>query len=76
MNTGLHIDYEVADRITLLNLVECYDTLEAEVQEMNEMNSNVELPVHRLEDLVYNVQMMAHLKAVIKHFGGDPGGRF
>ena len=61
------IDYEVADSITLCNLRECVAMMESESIAISEMET---IPAHKAEDLVYNIQMIKHLHAVIKYFGG------
>ena len=63
---GLQIDFETADRITVLNLKDCYESLSKENLKINELDPIRE---HNKEDLCYNTRMMQHIKEVLSYFG-------
>lgn len=63
---GLQLDFEAADRITILNLKDCYKTLTKENEEIQALD---EIPEHKSQDLVYNINMLKHLSAVLHYFG-------
>lgn len=66
MALGLQIDYETADRITILNLKDCYRTLRSENSAIDKLDL---IPEHKAEDLCYNTRMMQHIKEVLSYFG-------
>ena len=64
METGLKIDWETADRITLLNLKEHRDYLTKELEDY--------IDGHWLhpEDVVNNKEVIKALDRIIVYFGG------
>jgi hypothetical protein len=66
----LELDYETADKITVLCLKDAYLSMNKEVKEaLDEIKNNGELPVYKKEDLVYNQSMMIHIREVLKYYG-------
>ena len=65
MNKGLQIDYETADRITLLCLKEQLDYLREELRQHQYENQYM-----HPEDVANTVKMMPALELIIKHYGG------
>ena len=63
---GLQLDFDTADRITILNLKDCYKTL---IKENEEIQALDEIPEHKSQDLVYNINMLKHISAVLHYFG-------
>lgn len=63
---GLQLDFDTADRITILNLKDCHKTL---TQENKEIEALDDIPEHKSEDLVYNIKMLKHISAVLHYFG-------
>lgn len=67
---ALTIDYETADKITVLNLKDAY---KYHKQDAEEITARIEaghgVPEHRKQDLVYNTTLMIHIKAVLAYFG-------
>jgi hypothetical protein len=74
MSKGLEITFEVADGITLCNLIECRERLQEEIDRWTENPRSEDNPdgywLHP-EDVGNNLKMIVHLNAVIKYFGGD-----
>jgi len=66
MKTGITIDYETADRITLATLIEQRNYLKKEMKEHHENGAYL-----HPEDVVNNTKMIKHISKVIKYFGGD-----
>ena len=66
MIKGLVLDFDTADRLTVCNLKECYGRM---IEECAEIEALEEIPVYKGEDLVYNKNMLKHLKAVLGYFG-------
>lgn len=62
---GVSIDYETADRITLLTLVDAKESLEKEWQDYE--NGQYLHP----DDVAANRKYLAALKEVIHYFGGE-----
>jgi len=61
------LDGETADRITLLNLKEYRSYLK---KELAEWRKNPQGPWMHPEDVMGNIQAIAALDLIIKHFGG------
>ena len=66
MKTGITIDYETADRITLATLIEQRKYLKKEMKEHLEMGAWM-----HPDDVENNTKMIKHLAKVIEYFGGD-----
>jgi hypothetical protein len=66
MSRGLEIDYETADRITVLTLKEHVEYLKEELRQHVEQ----ETWMHS-EDVVDTPIRISQLEAVIKYFGGS-----
>jgi hypothetical protein len=64
----LEIDYDVADGITLLNLVNAYKLMKEETKKLKSLEH---LQSHQAADLEYNRKMLKHLEQVIKYYGDD-----
>jgi len=62
---GLEIDFETADRITLLCLKEQLDYLKDELRQHQYENQYM-----HPEDVVNNVKLIPALELIINHFGG------
>lgn len=67
---GLQLDFDTADRITILNLRDSYKYLKKESSEIQEeFDKTAEIPEHKNADLMYNLKMMKHIQAVLEYFG-------
>jgi len=66
MSKGLEIDYETADRITLLNLQDQLKYLRKELEDYKEGKW-----LHP-EDVVNNAKIIAALELLIPYYGGTP----
>jgi hypothetical protein len=66
MSNGLTIDYDTADRITLLNLQDQLKYLRKELEDYKEGKW-----LHP-EDVVNNVKIIAALELLIPYYGGTP----
>jgi hypothetical protein len=64
--TGLKLDFEVADKITLANLIESRKMIETMMWEHEHMGTWL-----HPDDLVYNKKLLKSLNRVIDYFGGD-----
>ena len=74
MSSGLTISFEVADGITLGNLLECRDRLQSEINQWTENPRSEDNPTGywlHPEDVGNNLKMIVHLNSVIKYFGGE-----
>lgn len=74
MSSGLTISFEVADGITLGNLMECRERLQEELDRWKENPRSEDNPTGywlHPEDVGNNLKMIVHLNAVIKYFGGE-----
>jgi hypothetical protein len=63
-----YIDWETADRIAAQNLLEQHEFLTVENAEINEMD---EVPLHRLEDMAYNIKVLKAIKVLLGYYGVD-----
>ena len=69
MKTGkIELDYDVADGITLLSLVDAYKLMKEDTERLKRLEH---LQSHQAADLEYNRKMLKHLEQVIKYYGGD-----
>ena len=74
MSSGLTISFEVADGITIGNLMECRERLQEELDRWKENPRSEDNPTGywlHPEDVGNNLKMILHLNAVIKYFGGE-----
>jgi hypothetical protein len=65
-NRKFYINWEAADRITELSLLDQYEYLTSEVKEIEALD---EIPEHKAADLGYNISMLKALKKVLGHYG-------
>jgi hypothetical protein len=61
----LEIDCEVADKITLLNLLDCFKRIDLELKNYEDGEW-----LHP-EDVSQNIKVAKALKVVIQYFGGE-----
>lgn len=66
MTKGLELDFETADKITVLNLKDAYNYLQTEIEEIRTLD---EIPDHKAADMCYNVRMVKHIKEVLSYYG-------
>ena len=66
MTKGLELDFETADKITVLNLKDAYNYLQIEIEEIRALD---EIPDHKAADMCYNVRMVKHIKEVLSYYG-------
>jgi len=66
MSNGLTIDYDTADRITLLNLQDQLKYLRKELEDYKEGKW-----LHP-EDVTNNIKIIAALELLIPYYGGTP----
>lgn len=66
MTKELTIDFETADKITVLNLKDAYTYLQKEIEEIRTLD---EIPDHKAADMCYNVRMVKHIREVLSYFG-------
>ena len=64
--SGLTLDYETADRITLLTLKEALNDVNSFIQKIEEKN----IPDYLASDYTYHTQLQKHLHGVIDYYGG------
>ena len=64
--TGIKLDYEVADKITLLTLKETLEDVNKYIQSIEERN----IPEHLASDYTYHVGLKHNLEGVIHYYGG------
>mgnify|MGYP003344497494 CR=1 FL=1 len=64
--SGLTLDYETADRITLLTLKEALNDVNSFVKKIEERGN----PEYLAEDYVYHTELQKHLQGVINYYGG------
>jgi hypothetical protein len=64
MTRKFEIDYDTADRITLLSLKDNISFLK------KEMKAHKKGAYMHPEDVVYNIQVIEALKILVKHYGG------
>jgi hypothetical protein len=62
----LELDYETADKITVLNLKEIYRCLNEDNKQLLSLDS---LKDYQLRDLDYNLKLIKNLKVVLEYFG-------
>lgn len=65
---GLTIDWEIADRITLLTLVDAYKGNEESIEELKAKKKKKGLEPFQEEDLAYNKNLRNNLKGVIRYY--------
>ena len=66
MSKKFEIDWESADRITVLNLKEALEYMETENKKFRKKKS---LSDYEKADFEYNTRMIMHIKEVLKHYG-------
>jgi hypothetical protein len=66
MSNGLMLDYDIADKITLLALQEQLKYLRKELEDFKDGKW-----LHQ-EDVTNNIQLIAALKLLIPYYGGTP----
>ena len=66
MSKKFEIDWESADRITVLNLKQALDYMEKENKKFAKKKS---LADYEQADFVYNSRMIINIKEVLKHYG-------
>lgn len=67
---GLTITYEIADAITLQNLRESKKAVQEDIDTMLDLKNFVKLENYQEQDLKDNFELMPHLDALIKYYGG------
>ncbi|NBP03628.1 MAG: hypothetical protein EBU90_26745 [Proteobacteria bacterium] len=65
MDSGLRIDYETADRITMLNLKDTRDYIQSE------LDGYAEGKYLHAEDVVYNQKLIEAIAVVLKYYGEE-----
>ena len=65
MNLSLDIDYELADKITVLNLKDCYQRLGNEIRDVKAIENKEKWHLEDLEDFKKNRKA---IKKVIRYF--------
>jgi hypothetical protein len=68
--TGLTITYEIADAITLQTLRESKKAVQADIDSLQDLKNFVKLENYQEHDLKDNLNLMPHLDALIKYYGG------
>lgn len=68
---NLEIPYEVADGITVTSLVDQYEYLQSEQVGYEKLIETGEIEDYQGSDYVYNKRMLAHIKAVLRHYGHE-----
>jgi hypothetical protein len=66
----LTIDFETADRLTLVNLKEALKYNVEENDAIKEKYLLDDMPDYKLEDFQYNKKLIKALKRVISYYGG------
>jgi hypothetical protein len=64
--SGITLDYEVADKITLITLKEALVDVNKYIQSLEERN----VPEHLALDYDYHVKLRTNLQGVINYYGG------
>ena len=67
MEKGLTIDYETADKITVLVLREHVEMLESEQREIEELDT---VPGYKHADYFANREILVALRKVLDYYGG------
>lgn len=65
---GIELEFDVADRITVLNLKECAKQL---TRENKHLMSLEKIKNHNRADLQYNTMLINHIAEVLRYFGED-----
>ena len=64
--SGITLDYETADKITLLTLKEALNDVNSFIKKIEEKGN----PEYLSQDYVYHTQLQKHLQGVINYYGG------
>lgn len=64
--SGITLDYETADKITLLTLKEALNDVNSFIKKIEEKGN----PEYLSQDYVYHTQLQKHLQGVIDYYGG------
>jgi hypothetical protein len=64
--SGITLDYETADKITLLTLKEALNDVNSFIKKIEEKGN----PEYLSQDYVYHTQLQIHLQGVINYYGG------
>lgn len=71
MSKKLEIDFEIADGITKLCLIESYKLMKKNNRDLiKEFGNEGNMPTHKREDYQNNAKMMYHMAEVISYYGG------
>lgn len=65
---GLAIDFETADRITVLSLLHTVGVIKDQNKIIRKNKKPLEIDVLNLQE---NEELLAHINAVLEYFGGD-----
>lgn len=68
MRRGLELDYDTADKITVLNLKDARENL---IKENKRLTSLDRIPDYQLSDYGYNCNMIQALNTVLHYYGED-----
>lgn len=66
---GLTIDWETADRITILNLKDCVKMITENVEKLESLMDEGDLAEYQQQDYMYNVGVLTAMKKVLTYFG-------
>ena len=64
--SGITLDYETADKITLLTLIETLEDVSKYIQKIEERD----IPEHLASDYTYHIGLKKNLEGVIHYYGG------
>lgn len=65
---GVYLSFEAADEITICNLLDTIKTVEKHLVDLQKVEDPS--PVQK-EDIAYQTNILVHLKAVLKYYGGS-----
>jgi hypothetical protein len=66
----LTIDYETADKITIVNLKDAYESMRKDNAVIQQkLTETGQIEEYKKQDMVYNITMMTHISEVLKYFG-------
>ncbi len=66
---GLTIDWETADRITVLNLKNCVKTLTTNVEQLESLMEMGDLADYQSQDYMDNISTLKAMEKVLSYFG-------
>lgn len=68
-DSGVRLDYETTDKIVVCTLKDQHQTLSEENEKLTSLIKEGKHFPAQVDDLVYNIQILEHIKHVLEYYG-------